>query len=404
MKLAILCSSFLPKAAGAEIFHHNLSVHLSRRGHDVVILAPSPNVRAIRAKDWKLPYRLIAVPRVLFSLIKHHGPRWLAPLALYLRWVQRGERFDHWHAVSLYPAGAALLRSRIMPWLARATGDDVQLVPGVEYGLRRDRAVDLVVRETIAAAESLVALTEDVRQTFMELGANRDAVQVIPNAVDALRFEAKDRKSLRVELGWPDGRFVFLCVSRAHPKKGLPHLLEAALRLYQSGCANFLLVIVGKDCPGLALPEGLPREMVRLYEALGPRPDGEGIPLAPSDELIGMYLAADAFVFPTLVETFGSVLLEAMAAGLPLIVTDAEGCRDVIGRGEHAHVVPVADASALEKAMGRMMNDPEWRADLRRKSIERGRAFGWEAVAAKYEARYASNIRQLEVRRHRPAG
>ena len=71
------------------------------------------------------------------------------------------------------------------------------------------------------------------------------------------------------------------------------------------------------------------------------------IPRLPATALVALYQAADVFVFPSLIETFGIVIVEAMAAGLPIIVSDAPGCRDVVRHGEDGMMVPARDADAL---------------------------------------------------------
>lgn len=94
----------------------------------------------------------------------------------------------------------------------------------------------------------------------------------------------------------------------------------------------------------------------------------------------------------SLLEGFSSALLEAMAAGLPVIVTDTPACREVVRENENALIVPTSDADALSAAMKKLMADPELRARLGERSHQLSRQYTWTRVVSDYLALYRSLI------------
>jgi glycosyltransferase involved in cell wall biosynthesis len=108
----------------------------------------------------------------------------------------------------------------------------------------------------------------------------------------------------------------------------------------------------------------------------------------PDDELPGWYHAADAFVFPSVTEGWGLAVLEALAAGLPVITTDLPVFQEYLTEGESSLMVPVGDASALANAMRRIALD----GDLRSRLAPTGQAvagrYTWEACARRHAEIY----------------
>ncbi|MBZ0217709.1 MAG: glycosyltransferase family 4 protein, partial [Fimbriimonadaceae bacterium] len=115
--------------------------------------------------------------------------------------------------------------------------------------------------------------------------------------------------------------------------------------------------------------------------------------LLPQDEIVALYRAADAFVFPSLIETFGVVLIEAMAAGLPVLTTDAPGCRDIVRGGRDGMMTISGNVFSLCDGMSRLLAEPELRADLRARSLARSADFSWTRVVDRYETLYRTLIR-----------
>ena len=95
---------------------------------------------------------------------------------------------------------------------------------------------------------------------------------------------------------------------------------------------------------------------------------------------------ADAFVFPSLFEGFALVILEAMAAGLPVITTPNTAGPDLIEDGKEGLIVPAGDANALREAMQSLLHNPERARSMGRAAHEKTKEFTWERYGERWEA------------------
>ncbi len=394
LRIAILTPTFLPKCAGAEIFHHNLASQLAAEGHRPVVIAPRWCARELKARGWGLPYAVEGYPANLWSYLKRS-----APLAFWLNRrvlsrLQRKHRFDVWHGVVLFPAGVCLVdwqqRSGV-PGLVRAVGDDVRGLPGRGHALW----VEAILRNKMPRAQAVVALSESMVDELGELGVERGRTRILPNAVDSARFASgPDRQTLRTALGIPDDAFVFLCVARNHPQKNYPALFRAFRRLVESRPQRDLrLFVAGRGTPDLQVEAEscAVAERVKFFE-FGASADGAGAPLMPPQELVDLYRAADAFVLASLLEGFSSALLEAMAAALPVVATDVPGIREIVDSGINGLLVAGGDEEGLARAMEEVSGSQELRGRLSSGAGETARRYSWPAVTSAYLELYAGLI------------
>lgn len=399
LRIAILAPTFLPKCSGAEVFHHNLATRLAEEGHRVTVLAPRARVRQLRTQGWDLPYDIQSYPDKRWNWLKRH-PRfgfWLNRRALDA--LQREHRFDVWHAFVLYPAGVVLAdwqRHSGVPGLVRAVGDDVSGLPSHGHTAHVAQAL----RDKLPSAGALVALSRDMADELSALGVAPEKIRILPNAVDAERFapSPEARHAARQELGLTEDSFVFLCVARHHPQKDFPTLLSAfrALRAKNPG-RDIHLVIAGRNAGALGPELGDLAGGVHLREFGAEIPE-RGVPVLPPDRLVGLYLAADAFVLSSLLEGFSSAIVEAMAAGLPLVVTDAPGIRGVVTDHREGRMVPVRDPAALAAAMQQVLDDADLRARWSAASRETASRYAWPAVVSAYTSLYRELIAADSVR------
>ncbi len=205
--------------------------------------------------------------------------------------------------------------------------------------------------------------------------------KVIPNGVD-LRLFAHAVPLAR----WQDGRPNILFVGRLEPRKGLLPLLKAFRYVRRTGCDCRLLVVGSGPLEREARRYVMTRRLVGV-EFLGRVSDLEKIQL---------FKTADVYVSPaTGRESFGIVLLEAMAAGTAIVCSDIHGYKGVVKRDEQALLVPPGDHRELAQAILRLVGDPALRERLSRSGLERVQEFGWDRIAARVEAYYGFVIRRL---------
>ena len=194
-----------------------------------------------------------------------------------------------------------------------------------------------------------IALTPEEGNDYLSLGVSKpNNTSVIHSGVDVHQFSkgAKQRSKKRKELGIPPDCLVVGYVGWLIPIKGVTYLINAMARVVEQHPES-ILVLVGKgDDKGeeeIKLKEQVKRAgLVDKVLFLGWRPDVE--------EIMGCF---DIFVLPSLNEGMGRVLVEAMAAGLPIVASRVGGIPDLVKDGHNGLLVPPADAIALEKAMAR---------------------------------------------------
>jgi glycosyltransferase involved in cell wall biosynthesis len=192
-------------------------------------------------------------------------------------------------------------------------------------------------------------------------------VRVWGRGVDATQFSPRHRSmALRRALGVRDQDLLFLTVGRLAPEKGIGAILEAARQVQVTASSNIRLAFVG---------DGPAEERYRAAAPPGTIFTGrlEGPALREA------YASADAFIFASTTDTFGNVLLEAMASGLPVIAPDDGPTLDVADGG-NALTVPVRDPRAIGAAMQRLAGDAPLRARLRIRSLSTAAARDWGRV------------------------
>jgi glycosyltransferase-like protein len=217
------------------------------------------------------------------------------------------------------------------------------------------------------------------------------AAEVIHNGVDAARFAEQPppavTDALRAKVGAGD-RFLFLAVGGIEPRKGSVHLLAAMSRL---GPGVMLAVVGGhsfqdytayRDAALAGLP-GLGLELGRDVVLVGTVPD---------DELQAWYHAADALAFPSLKEGWGLVVLEAMAAGLPVVGSDIPVLREYLTPGVDALLVPPSDPVALARAMAELVGDGRLRAGLADAGRRVAARFTWDDAARRHRQVYEATV------------
>jgi glycosyltransferase involved in cell wall biosynthesis len=407
LRIAFFTPSFLPKCSGAEIFHHNLATRLVGRGHNVSIVLPRRYLSELASIAGSLAYALVPYPSNTWSYFKR-SPR----LALFLNRIalghlQRRYRFDVWHGIVIYPTGICLIdwqkhaseRNRLTPYLVRSVGDDILSSHDKKVGLRRDPRIERLIRDIVPDVRMMIALSETMRREYARVGVSGEKLTVVPNAVDLARFQSPtNRQQTRQENSLAPDRFVFLAVGRNHPQKDYTTLLDAALQLHRTSDVAFHLAIAGRDASGLQ-PEVRRRsldDIVRLLEIGIPESSLSASAAAlemPPVSMVNLYRSADAFVMSSLLEGFSSALLEAMAAGLPVIVTDSPGCADFVREENSGWIVPPGNPSALAQKMGMLLQSAEARNELATRSRRRASQFDWPVVLDRYLEIYQELIR-----------
>ncbi len=211
--------------------------------------------------------------------------------------------------------------------------------------------------------------------------------QLIPNGIDVQKFGGSDVKPIKK---FDDGKPNILFVGRLEKRKGFPHLLDA-FPYIKAQVPNARLIVVG------AFDKDDKEKYVRHARRHGLR-DVKFVGYVSSDELPRYYRSAHVFCAPsTGFESFGLVLLEAMAAGTPIVASNIPGYRNVVTHGREGLLVPPSDEQAIASAVIRLLRD----APLRQRLSDAGRTtaqeYSWTRIAQRTMALYEHCIEQRRL-------
>lgn len=237
---------------------------------------------------------------------------------------------------------------------------------------RRDRYRALLYRSSAHRAELVLTVSEAAKtdlERHYRLPPGR--VRAIPLGADAVAAGVSPSDVARVRAAYRLGeRPVVLFVGKFTRRRRLDELLRAFAVVRQTGRPH-LLVLVGTNHLGLPLE--------RLAGELGVADAVRFAGHAPDDDVAALYRDADLFVYPSEYEGFGLPVLEAMAAGTPVVTLDNSSLTEIAA--DAAILLPEATAEALAEAMVQVLDDATLRADLVARGRRRAATYTWEATA-----------------------
>ncbi len=366
MKIGIVSPYAYPRPGGANEHIRETYEHMRDRGHEVRIIT-APWGDDPRAQDVIQIGRAIAVPyngsvgRITLS----------ARLEFLVTKMLARERFDiiHHHEPLVPLLSAQILDRKSCPQVAT-----FHAFGGFSFGYWAFRPI---ADRYMAKLDGRIAVSSAARH-FISRYFPGD-YRIIPNGVDADFFaNAKPFPEFR------DGMTNILFVGRLEPRKGALYLVRAYQKLKLRHPATRLIVC------GRGVELGELRRFVR-------RNDVRDVLFAGAVSEVDkarFYKTADIFCAPsTGRESFGIVLLEAMAAGTPTVVSDIHGYKRVVQRNVSGLLVEPRDVDALCGALDRLITEPELRSRLGAAGAKRAREFDWSHVTDQLLAFYDEVIR-----------
>lgn len=219
------------------------------------------------------------------------------------------------------------------------------------------------------------------REYLLDLGVPARKIQIVRRGVDCTLFDARKRsQALRGSLA-PNGEVLLLCVSRLSLEKGFDFLAAAfAATLQQAqgrrGCSKFRLIVTGGNAnPAIA-------QTIRGYFA------ARGLDVHFTGTLTGealatMYASADFFVFPSQTETFGQVIQEAMASGLPVVAQRKGGPADLVRPGVTGYLTSPGDVEDFARQILDLVEDADHRTRIGYTARAIAEKRSWDAVNAR---------------------
>jgi len=286
------------------------------------------------------------------------------------RRLAREQRYDVCHAFFGVPCGW-MARKLHMPYVVSLRGSDVPF-----YSARfrwPDRLLFRWLSPRIwCGARAVVANSQGLRRLAL-CCAPEQPIEIIPNGVDTDAF----RPGPRV-----DGPLHAVCAARLIPRKGIAHLIDAIGML---PAADVRLTLVGEG----SQESELRAQVERLGLAGRVRFAGR----LPHEQMPVAYAEADVFVLPSLNEGMSNTALEALAAGLPLILTDTGGTEELLHHDRNGVVVPMRSADAIAEALARYVADADLVARHGAASRRIAEGMSWQIVADAYADMYEKSLK-----------
>jgi len=228
-------------------------------------------------------------------------------------------------------------------------------------------------RQAIGGADAVITLTARTAALLVRDGLPVHRIWVIPSGYEPMLFEGVVPDP---EVAALPGRRI-LYVGRLHPQKDVLTLVRAAA-LLRTPHARVVIIGDGPDRPMLesAVRELGLRDVVTL---LGAVPHWRVPPVLAAGEVLAL---------PSRYEELGSVLIEAMRAGLPVVASRTGGIPDLVADGETGLLVPPGDAASLAVALDRLLSDRESATQMRGNARLRADSYNWGALAQRVRAAY----------------
>jgi phosphatidylinositol alpha-mannosyltransferase len=342
---------------GVQVHVRELGERLRGRGHQVLVLTPSrsppaePWVRAV-GRPVEVPYNRSTAP--IDPRPWSVGPVRRLLLAFRPDVVHAHEPFTP--STSMW----ATLSSRAPVVATFHSGAERSLLFDLATPVLRKMARRIAVRIAVSERAARFARTR--------LGGE---FRVIPNGLDVASFAAANPADLD-----PGRRLLF--VGRLHRRKGFPVAVEA-FRLLAEGRPDIRLIVAG-DGEERAAAERLKPSLRDYVTMLG---------TVPHEQLPRYYAACDLLVAPSVGgESFGYVLLEAMAAGLPVVASRIPGYDEVVRDGREGFLVPAGDPRVVAEAAAKVIDDPALARTMAHAGRMTAARYDWAAVAGQIEAAY----------------
>jgi phosphatidylinositol alpha-mannosyltransferase len=357
VRIALVCPYAWDDPGGVQVHVRELGERLIERGHDVLGLAPArrppsqPWVRGV-GRPVDIHYNASNAPI---------DPRPWSKAAVRRELTAFGPEVVHVHqptapSTSLW----ALLEAR------------APVVGTFHSGATRARLYDVsapILRRTMKKLAVRIAVSE--RAAEFDRARIGGRWVVVPNGVDVERFATAEP----ADIG-PGTKLLF--VGRLDERKGFPIAVEA-FEMLAADRPDLRLVVVG-DGPQRGAIDRLDAKLRDRVTMLG---------RVPNAEIHRVHAACDLYLGPSIGgESFGYVLAEAMAAGLPVVASDTPGYDEVVRNEVEGLLVPPKDPVALAAGAARVLDDPELAARLGRAGRQRAKLYDWPVVVDRLEEIY----------------
>ncbi|MDP3964580.1 MAG: glycosyltransferase family 4 protein [bacterium] len=365
MRIGIVSQAYFPIHGGVSEHVHSTALELEKRGHEVTIITANFN-----REDQKHDHP--RVRRVGFDFTVPMNGAFVnvtvgTKLPRQLREIEQEKKFDIVHIHSPLDPVLPLVANTVMRAPKVGTFHTF-MDSSVGYELFGGK-----LRKYFDRLDGRIAVSPAARRFFSRYFPGEYVI--IPNGVDTNRFHPAVKKVERFD----DGVHNVLFVGRMDPRKGLKYLLQA-MPLIATAVPDTRLIVVGG---------GVLREYYRsfLMDEIRDKAFFEGF--VSTEDLPRYYRTADVYVSPSIMgESFGIVLIEAMASGVPVVASDIEGYAAVLKDGRGGFLVPKRSPMKIAEKVIELLRQPKLRQSMGKQGRQEAEQYSWKKVTAQIEKYY----------------
>ncbi len=332
MKIAFIPSTFLPWVGGAEIQTHNTANKLVELGNDVdILLLNNENIKNRK-------YNIIKLNKFLINIVylaKYYLNVDLGfLLKIYFKKVCSNKNYKAWHFHSvnfktlLYVKPLKELGQNI---IITFQGADIQKDKNILYGYRFDQKYENLLIKSLKLIDKVYAISDDVKNELISLNFTKSKIVKIPNSIEVKKFLEFDviRKK--------DDTINFITVARYYEKKKGLDLIESVSKKLIEKKINFKWTLVGRDSKNLLEKDFILKN--KNYFNIENEISNYDEIYFPHSRLIKMYKLNDAYINLARIESFGITIIEAIAAGLPVISFNTKGANELVVNDENGVLI-----------------------------------------------------------------
>jgi glycosyltransferase involved in cell wall biosynthesis len=361
MRILMLNYEYPPLGGGASPVTKSLSEELVKLGHTVDVVT-----MGFKGSKWKEEINGVTIYRVP-SIRKEQGVCQTHEMLSYcysacrfLPKLLKENEYDINHTHFIIPTGVvSYLNKTKLPYIITSHGSDVPGYNPDRFGLQH-KLLKPLWNKIVKNAEYITTPSDYLKNLILE-GCYYDKIKVVPNGIHPENFTPKKKEKK------------ILVVSRLFERKGIQYVIDAMKDL-----TEYELVICGDGPYKEQLEQQISKLNLSNIHLLG---------YVGGDRLKYEYESSSIFVFPSSAESFGIVLLEAMASGCAVITTNDTGCPEVVG--DTALLIRPKNSEDIKEALIKLIENDKLREKLgvtARKRVEEN--FTWEIVAKRYLSVY----------------
>ncbi|MBS3087472.1 glycosyltransferase family 4 protein [Candidatus Pacearchaeota archaeon] len=374
LKILNICSARIQYPGGAEKVIWELSHFISKQGHDVTILQTDLYEKG---HEWKAIENKDGV-----NIITCKNDRFVKGFG-YSRDFKKKlkEIWEDFDIIHVFGHGRFTTDYSLR--FLKNKKPVIYTSNGFFHDKKYGRVKKLYNRFFKSALHNIVfctALTELERNEYLQLGVPDEKIRIIPAWIDSKKFKIRkiDRKKLLKKYGLEDKK-TLLYVGRVHETRGAHHVVEAIKDL------DFNFIIAGRDAD---LSERIRNRVNDLGISKRVKLLGE----VSDKQLNEVYSFADAFVLFSAWEGFGIVVIEAMASGLPVIVSDRGSLPTLVKNGENGLIAKFPDVDELRDKIELLFSDKRLENKIRKNGLKFVKNFEYSNVAKRFESLYYEAI------------